>query len=136
MSQPWAQNPGSWCQAGAGGSLCPDPSPRRQLGARIRLTAGGDAGNVSSCGEGVERRGLQSICLPAVPLLGLLSPPPHPWFSKDHPQLQRSPCSEGKYAVTHRLRGTWLYLVKACLMQQDWLLFRLGHPMFSEHPLT
>lgn len=62
-----------------------------------------------------------------VSLLGLLSPT-HPWFSKDHPQLQRNPCSGGKYAVTHRLRGTWLYLQKACLMEQDWLLFRLGAP--------
>ena len=92
---------------------------------------GGDAGNVSLLCCSLGRVGREGACsllaLCEVFLLGLLSPP-HPWFSKDHPQLQRSPCSGGKYAVTHRLRGTWLYLRKACLMEQDWLLFRLGAP--------
>lgn len=132
MSQPWAQNPGSWCQAWAGAACALTPhhagssvpgSDSRRRGCRQCLPP-----VFRPRWGGVGREGACSLFAPCeVSLLGLLSPP-HPWFSKDHPQLQRSPCSGGKYAVTHRLRGTWLYLRKARLMQQDWLLFTLGAP--------
>lgn len=77
------------------------PGPRCPAGARV--------------GWGRRQR---AVSLLSVAVSTRLSPP-HPWLSRDHPQLPRSPCSRIKSSMTHRTRGTWLSLWKACLVEQQ-----------------
>lgn len=100
------------CESGA--SQGPDPTLR---GAGARALTHGDWDSVSvsflsartaepCCGPGGAppgRGGLEGSVQSAVRLLSVAvsawtSFPTRPWFSRDHPQLQRSACSGGKYA--------------------------------------
>lgn len=40
---------------------------------------------------------------------------------------------EGNMPMTHRLRGTWLYLWKDCVVEQYWF-FQVGHPSLGSIP--
>lgn len=69
MSQLWEHNAG----AGAGwrrGCLCPDTTPRRQLGARALTHTGWDSGSVSfpSCGPGGAGRGGRGHAVSRLPM--------------------------------------------------------------------
>lgn len=60
--------------------------------------------------------------------------PLHPWFSTDHPQLQRNSCSGGKYAHDSQAkRHLALSLERLC----GWavLVFSSWAPILREHPI-